>query len=60
MRQLNTLDREELLRIVRSLQHVLWEDDEAGKLNRRTEWDSETIERVAEVLENAGLAPDPY
>ena len=59
VRQLDTLDREELVRIVRSLQDVLWGDDEAGKLNRHTVWDAETIERVAEVLENAGLAPEP-
>jgi hypothetical protein len=61
-RDLETLGRAELLAIVQQIQEILWlyldEDRPPGDVwNPEKEWDSETIEHVAAVLEEAGLAP---
>ena len=48
MRNPNDLSKQELLALVQSLQAIL----------SRPKWDSDTIEDMAEVLEQADLLPD--
>jgi hypothetical protein len=48
LRQLDTLGRVELMRLVRFLQHILWRDDETLKLNRQIECATKSIERIPE------------
>jgi hypothetical protein len=57
---LSRFSRDELERIVLDVQSVLWLDlnDDRDTWDPDKEWDSETIEFVAEVLARHGLRPD--
>lgn len=59
MKPPSDLTREELEAIVREVRDILWQDPATGRLDLGRSWDSETIERVSGVLEDAGLKPDP-
>ncbi len=47
------VEHEALANALRAIQEVLWPGGD-----RDHEWDSETIDEVANVLHNAGLGPD--
>jgi hypothetical protein len=59
MKQPSELTREELEQIVGQVRDILWLDSVSGALDPDRSWDSETIEWVSGVLEDAGLKPDP-
>ena len=59
MKQLSDLTREQLEDIVGQVRDTLWRDPLSGDLDPDRSWDSETIEWVSGVLEDAGLKPDP-
>jgi hypothetical protein len=61
MKKPSDLARDELIRIVEQMQAVLYLGlNSVGEdfWNPNKEWDGETIEHVAGVLSDAGLAPD--
>ena len=43
--------------VLRKLQHILWCDDDTGKTNPDKEWSPDTLDDIAEVMRDAGLAP---
>jgi hypothetical protein len=53
MRHPSDLSRDKLERIVRRLCEILWPEDDPG-----AEWDAETLDEVALVLEGAELRPE--
>lgn len=53
------LSREVLERIVAHIQETLYWDGAIANFNADTQWDSETIELVAEILKAYHLTPDP-
>jgi hypothetical protein len=59
MKQPSELTREQLEQIVGQVRDILWQDPVGGALDLERAWDSETIEWVSGVLEDAGLKPDP-
>ncbi len=58
MKQPSDLTREELEDIVSQVRNVLWKDYSTDELDPDRSWNSETIEWVSGVLEDAGLKPD--
>jgi hypothetical protein len=58
MKQPSDLTREELEDIVSQVRNVLWKDYATDELDPGRSWNSETIEWVSGVLEDAGLKPD--
>jgi hypothetical protein len=60
MKKPSDLTKEELVQLVEQLQSILYLDisSDGDFWNRNKVWDSETIEYVAEVLVDAGLAPE--
>ena len=59
MKQPSDLSREELEDIVLQIRNILWKDSKSGELAPDLSWDSETIERVSGVIQDAGLKPGP-
>jgi hypothetical protein len=59
MKRPSELTREQLEAIVGQIRDILWQDPITGQLDPERSWDSETIEWVSGVLEDAGLKPDP-
>jgi hypothetical protein len=59
MKQPSDLSREELEDIALQIRNILWKDSKSGELDPDLCWDSETIEWVAGVIEDAGLKPGP-
>lgn len=59
MKQSSDLTRDHLETIVEQIRDILWLDSISGQLDPERAWNSETIEWVAGVLEDAGLKPDP-
>jgi len=59
MRPLSDLSREEMIEIVTEIQVQLWGDCEVpgGRWNANKEWDRETLDNVAAVLEERELCP---
>ena len=59
MRTLIGLSREEMIGIISEIQFHLWWDCDApdGKWDANKEWDSETLDNVAAVLEERELCP---
>jgi hypothetical protein len=53
MRKPSDLSRDEIERIVRRITEILWPEGDPG-----AEWDAETIDEVALVLEGAELRPE--
>ncbi len=58
MKQPSDLTREELEDIVSQVRNILWKDYSTDALDPDRSWNSETIEWVSGVLEDAGLKPD--
>jgi hypothetical protein len=58
MAQVRDLDKATLREVVTTIQEILWFDGVAGEWDRDKEWDSETIEDVAEILVRKGLRPN--
>ena len=60
MKKASDLEREELIQIVDQIQSLLYltTDTQGAFWDRHKEWDSETIEYVASVLVDAGMAPE--
>jgi hypothetical protein len=60
MKKPSDLTKEELEQLVEQLQSILYLDisPDGDFWNRNKVWDSETIEYVAAVLVDAGLAPE--
>jgi len=56
MRKLAGMSREELAAVVRAIQEILFQGEEGWGPDK--EWDEETIEWVAAVLEDSGLKPE--
>ena len=52
------LDKLELEQLVIQIREILWFDNREDRWNSDLEWNSETIEYVAGVLEDAGLKPE--
>src|SRR4051812_6338949 len=50
--------REQLEDIIRQIQSLLWLDPLTGVFDPDRSWDTETIEWVSGVLEDAGLKPE--
>ena len=50
------ISKAELAKLVRRLQLILWSDDTG--VNPDSEWEVDTIERVAEVLMSYNLQPE--
>jgi hypothetical protein len=59
MKQPSELTFEQLEGIVRQVRDILWQDPVTGELDPERSWDSETIEWVSGVIEDAGLKPAP-
>jgi len=57
MKTANELTREQLEDIVRQIQSILWLDNRTGSFDPDLSWNTETIEWVSGVLEDAGLKP---
>ena len=59
MRSLTELSRDEIIEIISEIQIHLWWDCDApdGKWDANKEWDSETLDNVAAVLEERELCP---
>jgi hypothetical protein len=59
MRPLSELSREEMIEIISEIQVHLWWNCDApeGKWDANKEWDSETLDNVAAVLEERELCP---
>ena len=53
------LDDQQLFDIVSQIQKILWYDGREERWDPDREWDSQTIEQVAGVLEDYGLCPEP-
>lgn len=58
MKQPSDLTHEELEDIVLQIRNILWKDYSTDELDPDRSWNSETIEWVAGVLEDAELKPD--
>lgn len=60
MKKASEPEREELVQIVEQIQSLLYlnADSQGDYWDRHKEWDSDTIEYVANVLVDAGLAPE--
>jgi hypothetical protein len=54
---LESLDEQQLFDIVSQIQKILWYDDREERWDSDREWNSQTIEWVAGVLEDYGLQP---
>ena len=54
---LESLDDQQLFDIVSQIQRILWYNDREERWDPDREWDSQTIEWVAGVLEDYGLCP---
>ncbi len=57
MKLLSERTREELAEIVEEIRDILWKDPVTGRLDPQRSWNRETIEWIAEVLEEEGLKP---
>ena len=62
MKNANELSREELAEVVAGIQAILFLDigPEGDFWNGDKEWGTETLEAVADTLEEHGLRPAPY
>lgn len=62
MKNANELGREELAEVVAGIQVILFLDigPEGDRWNSEKEWDTETLEAVADTLEEHGLRPAPH
>lgn len=55
--RLDTLTADEMRELLRDIRGVLYADAETGELNPAKQWDSDTIDYVANALVCAGIAP---
>jgi hypothetical protein len=59
MKHPSELTRDRLEDIVGRIRDILWRDPVTGELDPDRSWNVETLEHVSEVVEDAGLKPDP-
>ena len=55
--RLDTMPAEAMRELLRDIRSILYADAETGELTRAKQWDSETIEYVANALDDAGISP---
>ena len=58
MKSLSERTRDELAEIIEEICDILWRDPVTGRFDPERSWNSETIEWIADVLEEEGLKPD--
>lgn len=57
VRKARSLNREEAQRVLLQVLEVLYVRTYDGEWDGNNEWDSDTLPRIAEVLDNHGLVP---